>query len=132
MVNSERYTTICLPEVFEERRKNNRRRRIILHHDNASCHTSAETIRFLECQKIELTDHPSYSPNLTPKDFYLFPRRINYVVNVAGAVKRPLMRGKCTFWRYLNQNGKSAIKIDSNVCKVHRSSWRIFFKAIKP
>ncbi|GBP81000.1 hypothetical protein EVAR_68811_1 [Eumeta japonica] len=40
---------------------------------SASCHTSAEKARFLECQKIELTGHPSYSPDLAPKDFYLFP-----------------------------------------------------------
>lgn len=72
-VNSEWYTTICLPEVFEEIRKNNRQRRILLHHDNASCHTSAETTRYLEDQKIELTGHPPYSPDLAPNDFYLFP-----------------------------------------------------------
>ena len=40
-VNSEWYTTICLPVVLQEIRKTNRRRRIILHHDNASSHTSA-------------------------------------------------------------------------------------------
>ncbi|GBP83643.1 Mariner Mos1 transposase [Eumeta japonica] len=67
------YTTICLPVVFEEIRKNNRQRRIILHQDNASCHTSAETTLFLECQKIELTGHPPYSPDLALNDFYLFP-----------------------------------------------------------
>lgn len=72
-VNSEWYTTICLPEVFEEIRKNNQRRRIILHHDNASCHTSQETTTFLDGQKIELMGHPPYSPDLAPNDFYLFP-----------------------------------------------------------
>ncbi|GBP86601.1 hypothetical protein EVAR_66558_1 [Eumeta japonica] len=44
-VNSEWYTTICLPEIFEGIRKNNRQRRVI-HHDNACCHTSAEATRF--------------------------------------------------------------------------------------
>ncbi|GBP58842.1 Histone-lysine N-methyltransferase SETMAR [Eumeta japonica] len=73
IVNSEWYATICLPEVFEEIAKNNRQRRIILHHDDASCHTSAETTRFLEGQKIKLTGHPPYSFNLAPNDFYLFP-----------------------------------------------------------
>lgn len=72
-VNSEWYTTICLPEVFEKIRKNSPQRRIILHHDNASCHKSAETNNFLEGQKIELTGHPPYSPDLAPNDFYLFP-----------------------------------------------------------
>ncbi|GBP53195.1 Mariner Mos1 transposase [Eumeta japonica] len=72
-VNSEWYTTISLPEVFEEIRKNNRQCRIILHHYNAGCHTSAKAIRFLEYQKIELTGPPPYSPDLAPNDFYLFP-----------------------------------------------------------
>uniref|UniRef100_A0A0R3NWT8 Histone-lysine N-methyltransferase SETMAR n=1 Tax=Drosophila pseudoobscura pseudoobscura TaxID=46245 RepID=A0A0R3NWT8_DROPS len=44
-VNSEWYTTICLPEVFGEIRKNNCRARIILHHDNASSHTSRQTVK---------------------------------------------------------------------------------------
>ncbi|GBP18231.1 hypothetical protein EVAR_9073_1 [Eumeta japonica] len=37
-------------------------------------HTSAETIRFLEGEKFELTGHPPYSPDLASNDFYLFPR----------------------------------------------------------
>ncbi|GBP73236.1 hypothetical protein EVAR_55002_1 [Eumeta japonica] len=41
----------------------------ILLYDNAHCHTSAETIRFLEDQKIELTGHLPYSPDFTPNDF---------------------------------------------------------------
>lgn len=72
-VNSEWYTTICLPEVFGELRKDNRRRRIILHHDNASSHTSYATTEFLSNQKIELMSHPPYSPDLAPNDFFLFP-----------------------------------------------------------
>ncbi|GBP51339.1 Mariner Mos1 transposase [Eumeta japonica] len=58
---------------FEEIRKNNQQHRIILNHDNASCNTSAETTRFLEGHKIELTGHPAYSLDLAPIDFYLFP-----------------------------------------------------------
>jgi len=72
-VNSEWYTTICLPEVFGEIRKTNRRRRIILHHDNASSHTSAQTTAYLSTQHIELMGHPPYSPDLAPNDFFLFP-----------------------------------------------------------
>ncbi|GBP04863.1 Histone-lysine N-methyltransferase SETMAR [Eumeta japonica] len=60
-------------EIFEEIRKNNRKRRIILHHDNAGCHTSAETTQILEGQKTELTGHPPYNLDLVPNDFYLFP-----------------------------------------------------------
>lgn len=72
-VNSEWYTTICLPEVFEKLREKSKKRRIILHHDNASCHRSAETMQFLTGQNIELMGHPPYSPDLAPNDFFLFP-----------------------------------------------------------
>lgn len=72
-VNSEWYTTICLPEVFGQIRKTNKRRRIILHQDNASCHTSRLTTDFMNSQKIELMGHPPYSPDLAPNDFFLFP-----------------------------------------------------------
>ncbi|CAK9815952.1 Histone-lysine N-methyltransferase SETMAR [Anthophora plagiata] len=72
-VNSEWYTTICLPEVFREIRKENQRRRIILHHDNASSHTSAQTSQYLTSQNVELMNHPPYSPDLAPSDFFLFP-----------------------------------------------------------
>lgn len=72
-VNSEWYTTICLPEVLGEIRKKKRQRRIILHHDNASSHTSAETTTYLTGQNVELMGHPPYSPDLAPNDFFLFP-----------------------------------------------------------
>ncbi|GBP48376.1 hypothetical protein EVAR_96414_1 [Eumeta japonica] len=87
-VNSEWYTTICLPEVFEEIRKNNRQRRIILHHANASCHTSAET-RFLEGQKIELTGHPPH--NLIWRAEGLKPQKLPAVTTTAvtSAGQRP-------------------------------------------
>lgn len=73
-VNSDWYTTICLPEVIDELRKNNRKRRIILHHDNASSHTARQTNDFLKAKNVELMSHPAYSPDLAPCDFYLFPK----------------------------------------------------------
>lgn len=72
-VNSEWYTTICLPEIFGEIRKANKRRRIILHQDNASSHVSRATTDYLSTQNIELMGHPPYSPDLAPNDFFLFP-----------------------------------------------------------
>ena len=72
-VNSDWYTTICLPVVFQEIRKTNRRRWITLHHNNASSHTSAQTTTFLSTQNIDLMSHPPYSPDLAANDFFLFP-----------------------------------------------------------
>ena len=59
--------------IFQEIRKTNRRRRNTLHHDNASCHTSAQTTAFLSTQNIDLMIHPPYSPDLAPNDPLLFP-----------------------------------------------------------
>ncbi|GBP35415.1 hypothetical protein EVAR_94866_1 [Eumeta japonica] len=70
-----------------------------VHHDNASCHTSAETTRFLEGQKIELTGHPPFSPDLVPNDLYLFPSVRNKIrdqlfraAKSCGSKKMPSMR----------------------------------------
>lgn len=72
-VNSEWYTTICLPDVIGKIRKINRRGQIILHHDNADSHTTTRIMEFLTPQNVELMDHPPNSPDLAPNDFYLFP-----------------------------------------------------------
>ena len=71
-INSEWYTTICLPEVFGKIRETNRRRRIILHQDVASYHTSAQMRDFLKAKNIEFMGHSAYSPDLAPNDFF-FP-----------------------------------------------------------
>lgn len=68
------YVTIGLPVAFEEVRKTNPRRRIILHHDNASAHTAHQTLAYLKNENVELMTHPSYSPDLAPNEFFLFPK----------------------------------------------------------
>lgn len=73
-INAEWYTTICLPKVVEEVRKTNRRRRILLHQDNASSHTARMTTAYLKEKNVELVDHPPYSPDLSPCDYFLFPK----------------------------------------------------------
>ncbi|CAG9132342.1 unnamed protein product [Plutella xylostella] len=73
-VTADWYTTVCLPEVVRELRKTNPNRRIILHHDNASSHTARKTRTFLNMENVELMDHPPYSPDLSPNDYFTFPR----------------------------------------------------------
>ncbi|GFS95404.1 uncharacterized protein NPIL_598891 [Nephila pilipes] len=72
-VNSEWYTTICLPEVIGEIRKKQKNRRIILHHDNASSHTSTQTKAFLTERKIELMGHPPLSKNKVQQNEHWLP-----------------------------------------------------------
>ncbi len=45
----------------------------ILHHDNAPSHTSVITKATLTQMNIDTLQHPPYSPDLAPCDFYLFP-----------------------------------------------------------
>ena len=104
-INSEWYTTICLPEVFGKIRETNRRRRIILRKDNASSHASAQTRDFLRTENIELVGHLAYSPDLAPNDFFLFPHIENKLLGQCFSTpEERLMRSKCMFWRYLNRS----------------------------
>ena len=48
---------------------------VLLHHDNARPHTSQKTRTHIERSKIsDILEHPRYSPDLAPSDFYMFPR----------------------------------------------------------
>jgi AraC-like DNA-binding protein len=46
----------------------------ILHHDNAPSHTAASVTTYLASRNIAVLDHPPYSPDLAPNDFWLFPK----------------------------------------------------------
>uniref|UniRef100_A0A2S2NRT1 Mariner Mos1 transposase n=1 Tax=Schizaphis graminum TaxID=13262 RepID=A0A2S2NRT1_SCHGA len=46
----------------------------VLHHDNAPCHRVISIIQFLAAKNIPVAPQPPYSPNLSPCDFFLFPR----------------------------------------------------------
>ena len=43
-------------------------------HDNASSHKCEVVKSFLASEKVKVLNHPSYSPDLSPCDFFLFPR----------------------------------------------------------
>jgi histone-lysine N-methyltransferase SETMAR len=45
-----------------------------LHHDNAPAHTSLAVRQFLKSKNITVVPHPSYSPDLAPCNFFLFPK----------------------------------------------------------
>ncbi|CAH1971777.1 unnamed protein product [Acanthoscelides obtectus] len=84
-VTADWYTTICLPKVITELRKINPERRIILHQDNASLHTAQKTKQDLTEENVELIDHPPYSPDLSPNDFFTFPQ-IKNRLRVKGSI----------------------------------------------
>ncbi|CAH1993670.1 unnamed protein product [Acanthoscelides obtectus] len=66
-VTADWYTTIYLPKIHSERR-------IILHQDNASSNTPQKTWQYLTEENVDLLDHPPYSPDLSPNDFFTFPK----------------------------------------------------------
>jgi len=46
----------------------------ILHHDNAPAHKMLTVKHFLAQKWITEMEYPSYSPDLAPNDFLLFPK----------------------------------------------------------
>ena len=49
----------------------------ILHHDSAPAHDALRVREFLPKNSITKMDHPPYSPDLAPCDFWLFPKLKN-------------------------------------------------------
>ena len=47
----------------------------ILHHDNAPAHTALSVGEFSATKQITVLEHPAYSPDLAPNDFFLFPKK---------------------------------------------------------
>ena len=45
-----------------------------LHHDNASAHMALSVREFLATKQITVLEHPAYSLDLAPNDFFLFPK----------------------------------------------------------
>ena len=43
-------------------------------HDNASSHKCEVVKSFLASEKVKVLNHPPYSPDLSPCDFFSFPR----------------------------------------------------------
>ena len=46
----------------------------ILHHDNAPAHAALSVRQFLATKQVNILDHPFYSPDLAPCDYFVFPK----------------------------------------------------------
>jgi len=60
--------------VFKKKRPNLETTGWCLHWDNAPVHTAAKVHTWIADNSIELLEHPLYSPDLAPADFFLFPK----------------------------------------------------------
>ena len=63
-----------LVDFYQKRRPCTSVRGIKLLHDNAPAHKSATVQEYLKESGLNVLDHPPYSPDLSPCDFWLFAR----------------------------------------------------------
>ena len=63
-----------LVDFCQKRRPRTGVRGIKLLHDNATAHKSTTVQEYLKESGLDVLDHPPYSPDLSPCDFWLFPR----------------------------------------------------------
>ena len=61
-------------EFYNKKRPSKGWSGVPLLHDNASSHKYEVVKSFLAFEKVKVLNHPSYSPDLRPCDFFLFPR----------------------------------------------------------
>ena len=75
-INDEYYCTLLdrLDVAIKEKRPRLKRQKVLFHHGNARVHTCAPVMAKLSDLRYELVDHPPYSPDLAPCDFFLFPK----------------------------------------------------------
>lgn len=57
-----------------DKRPHLQKKEILFHQDNTSSRASTFAIAKIRELRIELLDHPPYSPDLAPSDFFLFPQ----------------------------------------------------------
>ena len=63
-----------LVDFYQKHRPRTSVRGIKLLHDNAPAHKSTTVQEYLKESGLDVLDHPPYSPDLSPCDFWLFPR----------------------------------------------------------
>ena len=61
-------------ECYHKKRPNKRWSGVHILYDNASSHKREVVKSFLATEKVKVLNHPLYSPDLSPCDFFLFPR----------------------------------------------------------
>ena len=61
-------------EIYNKKRSSKGWSGVHFLHDNSSSHKCEIVKSFLASEKVKVLDHPPYSPDLSPCDFFLFPR----------------------------------------------------------
>ena len=63
---------------------------VLLQHDNARVHTCKVAMDAVERNGYELIPHPVYSPDLAPRDFFLFPNLKRISMDVISGLRKKL------------------------------------------
>jgi len=118
-VNQQYYIEVLMKLCERMRRKRPElcRNGCILHQDNAPAHNALSVKQFLANKNITVLEHPPYSPDLTPCDFYLFPK-IKSVLKGTHFVSAEDVKAKTTDTSTALQNMTcgTALNIGSIVC----------------
>ena len=74
-ITGEYYASLLdqLKVKIQEKRPHLNRKKILFHQDNARVHTCLRSMAKIDELKFQLVDHPPYSPDLAPSDYFLFP-----------------------------------------------------------
>jgi hypothetical protein len=65
----------------------------VLLHDNVLPHTAARTNALIKLFNWEIFDHPSYSPDLAPRDYHLFTKMKVWLATQLFQTNKGLMDG---------------------------------------
>ena len=70
-------------EFYNKKRPSKGWSGVHLLHDNASSHKCEVIKSFLASEKVKVLNQPPYSPDLSPCDFFLFPRLRKYFLEIS-------------------------------------------------
>ena len=62
-----------MKDILKDKRRGEVTKRVLILHDNAPPHRALATQKKLAYLGFQCLDHPPYSPDLAPSDYYLFP-----------------------------------------------------------
>jgi histone-lysine N-methyltransferase SETMAR len=72
-INAVYVVLVQLKDILEEKRCGKVTKCVLFLHDNAPSHQTLATQKKLTCLDFHCLDQPSYSPDLAPSDYHLFP-----------------------------------------------------------
>ena len=102
-INSDYYIALLdrLSAETKKKRPHMEKKKVLFHQDNSPCHKAMKTMAKLNELSFELLPHQSYSPDLTPSDYWLFAdlKKFSRERNLARLKKwlpkqRPILRAK--------------------------------------